>query len=291
MFSCFDPRRSHPLTSRLRFKNLNAILPPHIHSTMKQNFLLVAVTILGILFSSCQKEDSDDQNSGSGNNNGDLVKTYTEAISSPSIKSSITYNLSYDNNGRIISMISASSPGNKFVFSYPSNTTHSMDIYANGAITIHEDFFLNANFFVDSTFQYNDTQDTTTEKYTYNINKQVTQIKEYEYSKRTGSILSNTTKYSYDADGNITRQEDTDKNVHTFEYYSNLSYVQPLIMGTPTLVSNKKANLVKKHTFTSNGFTVASAQLTYTFDNKDRISTEKATLADGSTVTKTYTYF
>ena len=257
---------------------------------MKQNIFLSATLILGLFATSCQKEKSNEQGS-QPTTNSSRVKTYTEAITSSFGNSTTTYNLSYDNSGRISSMVSASAPGDKFVFSYPSNTSYTMEIFANGLLTIHENFFLNADSFVDSSFQYNDTQDTTTEKYSYNANKQLVQIKEYEYTKATGGILYNTTKYFYDADGNLARTEDTEDNVHLYEYYSNLVYTQPLNIAPMSIATAKKANLVKKHTLMSGGFTEMTAEFTYTFDNKDRISTEKATLSDGSVVTKTYTYF
>lgn len=166
-----------------------------------------------------------------------------------------------------------------------------MDIYANASISIHQDFFLNADSFIDSSFQYNDEEDTSTQKYIYNASKQLLRIKEYEYSKSTGAVLYNTTQYSYDANGNIIKTEDAYGDVHLYEYHTNLSYVQPLLQGPSTSAANKKVNLVKKHTLVSSGVTMASANLTYTFDDKDRISTEKATLTDGTIITKTYTYF
>src|SRR4051812_35612598 len=116
-------------------------------------------------------------------------------------------------------------------------------------------------------------------------------IKIYIKNKSSaGSVLDNTITYIYDANGNLIRTQDTDTNVDTYEYYTNLIYAPPLVTGPLTAESTKKKTLVKTHTLTSNGSLVGSAGYTYTFDDKDRISTETAVLSDGSITTKTYTY-
>jgi YD repeat-containing protein len=257
---------------------------------MKLNLNLLPLLTALFLLLSCQKELG--QEGTAGINNSHRVKTYTEAITSSSLGNSITtYNLSYDNSGRVTSIVSASSPGDKFVYAFPSATKFTMDLYNGGVLSIHEDFFLNSDFFVDSTFQYNNTKDSTTEKYIYNASKQLTLRKEYDYSKLTGAVLSNTTTYTYDAGGNLLKTQDTDGESHSFEYYANLRYAMPVVPGPITSASAQKKNLAKKHTASSNGFSIGSAEYTYTFDSKDRMSTEKAVLSDGSVVVKTYTYF
>ena len=57
-------------------------------------------------------------------------------------------------------------PGVKQVYKYNVDGSFSLDLYDDGTnLSIHENFFLNSSKLVDSTFQYDDTQDTTTEKY------------------------------------------------------------------------------------------------------------------------------
>lgn len=218
------------------------------------------------------------------------VKTYTESIATPGSATIVaTYNLGYDANNRITSVTQVEVPGNKFLFSYSSDTKYSMDLYNTGSISIHEDFFLNAKGLADSTFQYNDTEDTTTEKYLYNSNNQLMTLKEYTYSKTYGSDLDNVTTYSYDAEGNVVKTTDTDNQIETFEYYPDLVYAMPFF--NPAFQSPKKANLVKTHKVTSNGFLVGSTVSTYTFDSDKRISTITQTLDDGTVATQTFTYF
>lgn len=251
---------------------------------MKKNIpLLTAITCI-ILFSSCQKDAG-----GGPTTVTDKVKTYTEDITSPFLGNSVTtYNLSYDGSNRISSMISTSDPGDKFIFTYNSATTYSMDIYNSNVRVIHVDFFLNSNSYPDSTFQYNDTEDSSTTKNIYNTNNQLIRTYDYDYSKITGSDLWNTTTYTYDAAGNMLKAEDTDTNIETYEYYPDLVYVLPVI--TP-YAQPKKLNLVKKFTLASNGSVVGSATYTYTFDSKNRISTERAVTTEGTIILKTYTYF
>lgn len=252
---------------------------------MKKNILaLLAAISFIVLLSSCQKDAG-----GGPTTVTDKVKTYTEDIKSGSIGNFVTtYNLNYDGSDRISSMISTSNPGDKFLFTYNSASSYSMDIYNSNLLVIHEDFFLNSNSYPDSTFQYNDTGDTSTEKTVYNVKNQAIKLYEYDYSTITGSDLWNITTYTYDADGNLVKSEDTDTNIDTYEYYPDMVYVLPVI--TP-YAQPKKLNLVKKRTLTSNGFLVGSATFTYTFDSKNRISTEKAVISDGSVILKTYTYF
>ena len=246
-------------------------------------FLLSFCTI--IIFSSCQKDKQPDTNT-----NFSKVKTYTESITSPGSGNIVaTFNLDYDANNRITNVTQADVPGNKFSFSYPSDTKYSMDLFVAGAISIHEDFFLNSNSRPDSTFQYDDTGDTSTEKYLYNSNNQLLTMKEYDYSKNYGSEINNITTYTYDADGNVVTTTDTNNQIETFEYYPDLVYAMPIT--NPVLNSTKAMNLVKTHKVTSNGYLVGSTVNTYTFDSNKRISTITQTADDGTVATQTFTYF
>jgi hypothetical protein len=255
---------------------------------VKKYIHLLAVIFSFIVLVSCQKEPDENLLPNSSSNR---VKTYTESVTSPNGNYSTTFNLSYDNQGRVIAVTSASSPGDKFVYGYPSNGLYTMDIYNSGAVVLHEDFYLNAASLVDSTMQYNDTKDTTTEDYTYNANNQLITLEEYHYSKSTGGVLFNTTTYTYGANGNLLRSEDTEGLVETYEYYADLSYAPPINVGPITVASTRKVNLTKKHTMTYFGNVFTSADFTYTFDSKDRIMTERGVHANGTVVTKSFTYF
>jgi YD repeat-containing protein len=241
---------------------------------------LVLATFVGVLsFTSCKKDNS------SNNSSSGQPKTYTEDITSTYLGNSVTtYNLSYDGNGRIVSFISASDPGFKFLYQYNSNNTFTMDLYNSNVVTIHEISFIGPNSYVDSTFQYNNTNDTMTEKIIYNSDKQVIQQREYDYSSVYGSTLTNTTNYTYDNNGNAITQTDNNGTTTT-DYYTDL--LNTITLGSIYLPTPK--NLPKTVTYTSGG-TTESGTHTYTFDSNNRLSTDKTVLTTGDIVLKTYTY-
>jgi hypothetical protein len=241
--------------------------------------------LIVFIFASCQKEFS---NNDPGTSQSILkVKTYTEDITSGGTHSAITFNLAYDASNRLTSMISAASSGDKFVFQY-SNSSYTMDLYNSNVVSIHEVFFVNSNQFVDSTVQYDDGQDTMTEKYIYNSALQLTTLKEYDYSQLTGAVLFNVENYTYDSNGNMIQSTESDNNsVTTYDYYSNL--VNDVHIFTPYLPGSK--NLVKT-TASNIGGTITTINHTYTFDSENRLSTETATEdTTGDVVIKTYTYY
>ncbi|MEO6722625.1 MAG: hypothetical protein ABIN67_19805 [Ferruginibacter sp.] len=252
-----------------------------------KKFSIFSLAAVIILFSACQKEPDPFVS-----NVSDKVISYTEDVTSVSggYHSVTTYNISYDANNRVVSIVSATNNGDKFLLAYPAANKYTLDLYNMNTLSIHEDFFLTSDSFLDSAFQYNDTQDSSTEKYFYNSNKQLIKMNEYDYSIVSGSILNNSTSYVYNNEGDLITTTDSFKNIDTYEYFSNLSYALPVIIGPPNSTANKKSHLVKKHTLTSNGSFVGSADFTYTFDSSDRISTEKALINDGSIVIKTYQY-
>jgi len=250
----------------------------------------IAVSSLIIFISSCQKEIGTDQRTSVGSTNKAKIKSYNEKVTSSSINSDLTFNIGYDSKDRIISLISTSNPGDKFLYNYPSASKFTMELYNSGVLSIHEDVFLNTNLYRDSSFQFNDTQDTTTEKYIYNASNQLVKEKEYVYSKLTGSILDNTINYTYDANGDVIKSVGTDTNVYTYEYYSNLIYFMPILRPLNP-GEDRKRRLMKKMTYTSNGYSVYSVDFSYTFDSKDRVETIKEVYDHGAIALLTFTYY
>lgn len=251
---------------------------------MKSKLTILSGVWSLILFSSCHKNAGSDLPTST-----DRVKTYTEDITSAGNGHSVTtYNLTYDANNRLTSFVSASDPTFKVTYSYTGTDSYTSDSYS-GSDFIREYFYYKSNR-IDSTFQYNNTGDTSTEKFLYNGSGLFAKSFEYEYSAITGSDLQNTTTYtSYDANGNLLSSEDTDGNADTYEYYPDLVYIHPRI--SPALIPVIKRNLIKTHTVTINGSHVGTGTFTYTFDSNNRISTEKTEIDDGSVVIKTYTYY
>ena len=86
-------------------------------------------------------------------------------------------------------------------------------------------------------------------------------MNEYDYDPNP--VLLNVTNYTYDTNGNLVTTTDTDNEVDSYEYYSDLVNIMPVIIpgqGTPQKSSN-------------------------------RISTIVQTADDGTLVTQTFTYF
>ncbi|KAA9039087.1 hypothetical protein FW778_09615 [Ginsengibacter hankyongi] len=245
---------------------------------MKPTKTILAI-IIAISFTSCQKEKSNDPNNPASSK----VKTYTEDATEGGTHSVITFDVTYDASNRPVSLISESSPGDKFVLQYGSGS-FTLDLYNSNVVSVHEVSFLNSNSLIDSTFQYNDTSDSTTEKYIYNSAKQLITLKEYDYSKANGTQLFNTTNYTYDSNGNPQSETD-DFSVTTYEY---TTFVNNLVF-MPTYLPVAK-NLVKTTTVTSGG---SSSVLnhSYTFDGSNRLSTEKITDDNGNILIKSYTYY
>lgn len=246
---------------------------------MKSKTLTLLSLGMVLLLAACQKDKEPDANS-----NVLKIKSYSEKVVSSEGDSIVAnYNLTYDAKNRITAINQVEIPGNKFLFAYESDSRFSTDIYLMGALSIHEDVFLNGSHFVDSTYQYNDEKDTSSEKYIYNANNQLSTVKGFYKS-----VMDNVITYSYDGEGNLVKTTDTDNEVETFDYYPDLVFAMPF---TNPLQSTTPAHLIKNHKITSNGYVVANIVSTYTFDSKNRISTITQTLDDGSFATQTFTYF
>jgi YD repeat-containing protein len=247
---------------------------------MKKTLLSAALAGL-FLFSACKK-NNDSPPTGSVS----LAKTYTEDIRSTGFNSVTTYNLTYDGNNRITSMTAIPEPAiTKFVYTYSSNNSFTMDLYDYNVLGIHEILWLNGSGTLDSTFQFNNTNDTSTEKYIYNSDKQLLHIKSYDYSS-TGSDLNNTTSYTYDNLGNPLTESSTDGTSTSYTYYTDLSYT--VTMGKPFVPVSK--NMIKTASSSSSGTPVTATHF-YSFDNSNRLIKDSAvTTGVDAVLIKSYTY-
>jgi YD repeat-containing protein len=244
-----------------------------------KNLTLSPVALVGIWFLfSCKKDNSPAASSV-------RPKTYTENITSSIVGNSITtYDLSYDNNNRLLSIVSTPAPPLlKFVYQYGTGS-FTLDLFNSNTLSIHEIAWLNSIPFIDSTFQYNDTNDSSTEKYLYNAGKQLVQKNEYSYSKASGGTLINTTNYTYDNNGNVITETD-DFSAITYDYYSNL--LTPFSLDMAYLPITK--NLPKTVTINSGGI-IESATHAYKFDGNNRLVADTAAGTNGDIIIKTYTY-
>jgi YD repeat-containing protein len=243
--------------------------------------LLPTTLFAFFLFTSCKK-NNDTPSTGSAL----LPKTYTEDIRSTGFNSLTTYNLTYDENNRITSMTAIPEPAIvKFVYKYSSNSSLTMDLYNSNVLSIHEILWLNTSGTLDSTFQFNDTNDSSTEKYIYDSNKQILQIKNYNYSS-SGSELNHTTDYTYDNSGNAITESTSNGNSTSFTYYTDLP--NTMTMGQTFYPQTKY--LIKTASSSSSGTPVTATHF-YSFDSSNRLIKDSAVTTGVSAILiKSYTY-
>src|SRR4030095_13457376 len=99
---------------------------------MKRITLFAAAVSVIIALSSCQKETASNTPLPT---QSIKIKTYTEDVRSSIWGTSVTtYNLSYDGNDRLVSVIQANNPGNKFLYAYPSSTKYTFDLFLNNIL-------------------------------------------------------------------------------------------------------------------------------------------------------------
>lgn len=248
---------------------------------MKNLSTLLAAALVLFLFS-CSKD-----NSAPNANSAFLPKTYTEDIRSSVVgNSTTTYTLTYDGHSRVVTLTATPAPPSlNFVYTYPSNTTATLDMYDHGTLSIHENFWVNSASFLDTTFQYDNEGDTTTERYVYNGNNQLMQIIEYSYTS-SGTTVTNVTDYTYDSQGNIISTLDMLGKAITYTYYTDLP--NNFIMG-PTFLP-QPAYFLKKVALNDGG-TMATTTHYYTFDSQKRLTTDSTSIEEFDfTGVKTYTY-
>ena len=235
---------------------------------------LTLIALFAFTLASCKKDDSVQSVAPK-----DRIKTYTESINSSVLGvNSYTWNLSYDDRGRLSTMVNAENSGNRFVFTYAENG-FDMDIFSGNAIVIHQDAFVNGNR-MDSTFQYNDEGDTTTEKYTYNPGNLLVKLNRYVYNNGSPE-LDETVDYSYDNNNNLISEIGNFTHIE-YEYNGSLPGIIDLF---PLFYSSSQK--LPSRVIDHSGYT---AEHTYTVDARNRVVSDIAVLNTGDTITKTYVY-
>jgi hypothetical protein len=208
-----------------------------------------------------------------------LVRRYTEKRGNNFQE----YNFSYDSQDRLVSKISVSGTS-QFIYQYNTNNTFTVDFFNGSLLSTRELYYINNFNLVDSLVRIDyGTKDTTSEKYIYNVNKQLVQEKEYDIVN-FHPVLTNNTTAEYDSNGNVTREYNTYGNIITYQY---TSFPYNLDIGLNYFSRNK--NLIQTSTYT--GSTNVVLKYSYNFDNYKRLISETVTDTNGNIIViKTYGY-
>jgi hypothetical protein len=217
------------------------------------------------------------------------LKMYIEEVINPPQDQTDSFTLTYDANNRITGLNSALLSE---IYTYGSNQSYTLDLYTNGTLSIHEIFYINNSSVVDSTLQYDNTNDTTTEGYLYS-GSQLTRKSTYSFSQSTGSQIYMQEDYTYDNNGNLLKDVLSDGygNVSTISTYTYTAYHYNNLTGVIYLPVQAK-NLPATETQTDgSGNPLASLTYTYVFDGSGRVTKETDAANNGQSVIKSYIYY
>jgi len=247
---------------------------------MITKYLPVAV-IAVCLLNSCKKNSGTDS-SGTP----DKLKMYIENATTGGLNQVDSFAVSYDGNNRITSL---ASPALTFNYAY-SNNSFTLDLYNFTQLSIHEIAYINSSSFVDSTFQFDNTSDTTTEGYTY-AGGLLTRMMTYNYSS-AGSTIYSEDDYTFDNNGNGIKDVNSDGygNINTIYTFTYTTYaLKTRINPTYFPAASKYLPATQKLT---DGFGNSLGTITYSyvFDSSGRLSKETDSADNGDVAVKTYIY-
>ena len=178
----------------------------------------------------------------------------------------------------------------KWLYNYGGKNSYTLDLYSHGALDIHEDNFLKGSL-VDSAFQYNNTQDSSTDKYVYDGDRLLSDTY-YHYTAAGGAVLFLTYVYTYDDKGNMLTGKELDENGKP-NYTNSYTYTDKPMQGRITPIYEPLASKFLPATaknVDNLGRMVASITFTYEFDSKGRITKATATDVSGYAASKYYGY-
>lgn len=215
------------------------------------------------------------------------LKRYTEDVSALGVGHTVeTFNITYDAQDRITSVVSATKAGHKLVYNYTNKDQFTFDKIEDDKVTLHCAYYINGEVSkIDSVYQYNIRKDTLSVKYFYNSDGQIIKEKEYLHSWLIPNpVWVNTVKYQYDLQGALTKKSD-DYYETSYRYdadYKNTVQIEPFYFPVQEQLPT--------HTYTQRFGTLITIEHTYTFDGDKRLISEKAISSDGKTTIRNYTY-
>ena len=245
---------------------------------------LPAILFMIYVFTSCKKD-----NNNTSSNDPNKLKMYIEDGRNSSFNAIDSFNVTYDNENRVTGIIS---PNLKTIYTYTSNTSFTSDLYTNNQLSIHEIGYVNSALsLVDSTFQYNDTNDSTTEGYIYNGNL-LTRQTTYDYSALSGSQIDMQDDYTYDNMGNVIKdiQSDGFGNINTITTFTYTNKTFNYRLEPPYIPLSKYMPATETQTDGS-GTEIISVNFTYQYDSSGRVIKETDTADNGDVIVKSFIYY
>jgi hypothetical protein len=248
--------------------------------TMKTSTLSLVISLLIILNASCKKESN-------GSNATHKLKTYTEDITAVGIGHVVeTFNINYDEQDRITSVVSSTKPGHRSEYQYIKDGKFIFEKIEDNKVTLNSTYYINSNLsLVDSFYQYNNRNDTVSMKFLYDSENRIVMQKEYIHSYHIPTpVWVNTIKYQYDLKGTLTKKTDGFSET-TYRYdaeHENSVQIEPFYFP----VQEK----LPTHTYTTRWGVLITIEHSYSFDEHKRLISEKAVSSDGRITVKSYTY-
>lgn len=244
---------------------------------MKSLCSIPAFCMLFFFFSACSKK-SDSPSPPQGTR----LTRYTEILNPRTFYSVTTsYDISYDQNNKVASIVNSNDPGSKFMFDYVSDG-YNFDIYGSGNVLIHRKVMFSGNT-IDSTIEYNNEGDTTTEKYIYWAGGILKFLLKYDVTP-SGPQLSNVTEYTYGLNNMLV----SEKDYHSSTVYSYDRQEVSNFSLYPIYV-NRSKQLPSLVSF-SEGNGIVTSEHTYTFDAEKRLIKDEIVLSTGQTMEKAFKY-
>ncbi|MFY8129107.1 MAG: hypothetical protein ACOVMM_12065 [Chitinophagaceae bacterium] len=244
----------------------------------------IALVITVCTFFSCTKTESNNTVSLT-----DFVKTISVTDGSVTYKDEIFY----DSQGRIDSINKENGYG-RFIYKYPTTNKIIGQLIrnSNNELQIYIEVYLNSSNLQDSAFQYNNTKDSSSEKCVYNAQGQLINFKRYRIKNKVTTHIISETVYEYNPSGNVIR-ETTTYHGGTTPVITNYTYTNtPFVFKYGTLYPYPYQipnHLVLRKTVA--GTFTQTSDYSYTFDNKNRVSTEKEVRNSSVSIVTNYTYY
>ncbi len=248
---------------------------------MKKTTILPYIFLLIIAAASCGKDS--DVNSNSSH----TIKSYTEDITAIGGRVVESYNVNYDEQGRVSTIESTSKPGHRMVYKYSAENSFTYDKFEDNKLTYHSINFINSQSLLDSTYWYNNMNDTSASKYLYNEDKKLIKQRQYliKFQYLPYPVLYNTVFYQYDLKGTLVKEADQGYYETSYAYDKELKNTVQL---TPSYFPSNEE--LPSHTYTTRLGTTLETKHTYTLDGNNRVISERQERNDGRVTVMSYTY-